>query len=139
MMKSLAGLALATMLLSACGSSDDTSNALSAVCDSQDAVLEDLAAMAALDPAVNTTAEYQSAVEDLQSSVDDLKAARSDLSAENVDNITSAYDELRAGLDDLDDLPLAEADATLGSAIDVQVEQLTSFYDAAFAESSCSE
>jgi hypothetical protein len=137
MMKFAAGLVLATMLLAACGDSDDTSDALSAVCDSQEGVLEDLDALAALDPAVNTTDEYKSVVSDLQSSVDDLAEARSDLSEQDVENIEDAFDELRSELEDLDDVPLGEADAAIGAASDAQIEELARLYDTAYANSSC--
>jgi hypothetical protein len=139
MMKFVAGLVSAAMLLAACGDSDDTTDALSAVCDSQAAVAGQLLALELLDPVVNTTEEYKSALEDLQDSVDDLREARSDLREEDVENVENVYDELKSELEDLDDVPLADADAVIGAASDAQISELAAFYDEAYANSSCPE
>lgn len=124
----------------ACGDDDDdTADALSAFCDSQEQVLEDLAALDALDPATNTTGEFRSAVADLEGSVDELRAARADLIEQDVANIEAAYEELSSSLSDLDDVVLSEADAAIASTTEAQIAELNELYEAAYASSSCSE
>ena len=126
------------LVFAACGNDDDdTADALSTVCDEQEQVTEDLAELLALDPTVNTTSDYQSALEDLDQSVDNLVSARGDFVEQDVDNVQSAYDDARAGLDDLDDVPLAEADQQVAAELATQLAELQELYLTAYANSSC--
>lgn len=136
MRTAVAGVAAIALVLAACGD-DDTSDALSAVCDQEEQVLEDLTALAALDPTTSTTGEYQSAVDALDSSIEDLRAARSDLAEQDVDNVQAAYDSLQSALEGLDDVPLAEAPDAAASEVQAQIVALQEQYATAYANSSC--
>jgi hypothetical protein len=137
----LMALVSLTLLATACGDDDgdDTADALSAVCDANASVVENLDALEALTPAVNTTDEYRDALDSVQSSVDDLRAARADLVEQDVSNVESAFDQLRADLEGLGDVALADAGDEITSAIESGSEALADFYDVAFANSSCAE
>ena len=133
----IAGLAAIALVMGGCSDDDETTDALSAVCDQEEKVLEDLAALAALDPAASTTGDYQSAVDDLSSSIEDLQAARGDLAEQDVDNVQAAYDSLQSALEGLEDVPLAEVPEAAASEAQAQIVALQEQYATAYANSSC--
>ena len=129
-----------TLLAAACGDdSDDTADALGAVCDANDSVVEDLDALEALTPTANTTDEYRDALDSVESSVDDLRAARADLVDQDVTNVENAFDQLRSDLEELGDVALADASDEISTAIEAGSQALAELYDVAFANSSCTE
>jgi len=133
----IAGLATLALVGAACGDDDDTSDALSAVCDQQEAVIENLAALVALDPATNTTGDYQSAADELRSSVEDLESAQDQLTEQDVSNVQQAFDDLRSSLESLDEVVLSEAGDEVAGAVEAQSEALQEMYVTAYANSSC--
>ncbi len=139
MHKIIAGSVAIVLLAAACSDSDSTSDALSSVCESQETVLADLAALAALDPTTESADTYRAALDDLESSVDDLRAAREDLGEEDVNNVESAFDTLRSDLDGLEDVPLSEVSDEVRSAVTIGAIELEASYRVAYDNSSCAE
>lgn len=137
MRKVLIGLAAVAMLAASCGDDDDTADALTEVCDSQESVLADLEALAALDPTADSAETYRAALEDLQDSVDDLRAARQELVEQDVANIESAFDALRSELEGLDNVPLADIGDEISGAVTDQAAELEELYRTAYENSSC--
>ena len=138
MYKVLISIIAAAALLAACGDdSDPTEDALTAVCDAEAGVVEDLAALGTVDPGETTGDEFRGMVESLQSSVDDLRAARADFIEQDVDNVTSAFDSLKSELSELSDIPLAELEDASSAAIGAAVEEFQTAYAEAYANSSC--
>ena len=137
MRRVLVGACVLAFVVAACGDDDDTSDALSNVCDQQEDVAESLAALVALDPTTNTTGDYQSALDDLESSVEDLREARGELAEQDVDNVTSAFESLQSDLQDLDDVVLAEADEAVSGTIAEASAEFQQAYAEAYANSSC--
>ena len=131
--------AVAIGLVGAACSDDSTSDALGAVCDSQEAVLAELAALAALDPSVDNADTYRAALDDLEDSVEDLRDAREDLAEEDVNNVENSFDNLRSDLDGLEDIPLSQISDDVSAAVTVNAVELEAFYRLAYDNSSCSE
>lgn len=137
MKKALATIVVVGALAAACGSDDETEDALSAVCDAQVQVLQDVAALSTVDPATTTGDDFKAQVESLQSSVDDLQAAKGDLEEQDVDNVTSAFEALQSDLQDLGDVTLEELDEATVTTIGTAIEDFQAAYAEAYANSSC--
>jgi hypothetical protein len=133
----VAGVLALALIGAACDDDDETTDALDTVCDAEQSVAENLSALLALDPATNTTGEYQEATEALESSIEDLGDARSELGDQNVDNVSQAYDDLQSQLSELDDVPLNEAGDETVAAVQAQAAELQELYQQAYADSSC--
>lgn len=129
-------LTIALVGVTGCG--DDTSDALSAFCDSQESVLENLRSLQALDPTTDTIDDYRAAASDLDESLAELRTARSDLVEQDVANVESAWQALDDELSSIE-APLSEAGEPVRAAIAEQIGELAALYDAAYANSSCSE
>lgn len=136
MKKILTVLTIALVVVAGCG--DDTSDALSAFCDSQESVLADLGALQALDPATDTIDDYREVASDLDESLAELRAARSDLAEQDVENVESAWQEIDDEISSIE-APLGEAGDEVRAAVAEQIEQLTTLYETAYANSSCGE
>lgn len=138
MKKLIAAMLVVIPLLGACGDDDATEDAMTAVCDAEVQVLEDLAALSSLDPTQITGDDFKAMVESLQSSVDQLEEARGDLAEQDVDNVSSAYDSLKTSVEDLgDDVPLAELEDAVVGEIGTAIQGLDAAYAEAYANSSC--
>lgn len=136
--KTIAVTIVSVLVLSACGSDDDpTESALSAVCDAEEQVLEDVAALAATDLAETTGDDLQEMLDSLKSSVDDLQSARGDLAEQDVDNVSSAFDSLKAELSELGDVPVAELEDAAVATIEDALDAFQASYEEAYANSSC--
>jgi predicted nuclease with TOPRIM domain len=126
------------LLFAACGSDDDpTESAISAVCDAQDQVIEDVAALTTADRAETTGEDLNEMLESLQSSVDQLQEARGDLVSQDVDNVKSAFDSLKSSLGELGDVPLTELEDAAVAAVDEEIYAFTEAYVVAYSNSSC--
>jgi archaellum component FlaC len=127
------------------GEGGGDTDALSKVCETQDSVDEDLAALDALDPVTDSAEDYFAALDNLKESANDLLSASLDLIGQDIENINNADSDLQDSLaeatytlDGVREVTLAEAGSALVTGVETQIAELEAFYAEAYAGSSCS-
>jgi hypothetical protein len=115
------------------------------LCETQDSVDEDLAALDALDPVTDSAEDYFAALGNLKESANDLLSASLDLIGQDIENINNADSDLQDSLaeaaytlDGVREVTLAEAGSALVTGVETQIAELEAFYAEAYAGSSCS-
>jgi hypothetical protein len=141
-------LTAAAILMSGCSDSTDEEVAdeeVVGLCETQDSVDEDLAALDALDPVTDSAEDYFAALDNLKESANDLLSASLDLIGQDIENINNADSDLQDSLaeatftlDGVREVTLAEAGSALVTGVETQIAELEAFYAEAYAGSSCS-
>ena len=131
----LVPILFAALALAGCG--DDQTEAVQSFCDARQDAETALTNLRNFDPATESVEDVQSERDDLRSAVEDLVEARSDLDGEVVDSVQQSWDELAGQIQDLSDVPVAEAGPEAKANVESAVQAFRTSWTQAVQDADC--